>query len=167
MRHRVKGFTLVEMIVTLVIVVILTLVSIPSMISIVRNYRISGVADNLYYDLQNARAEAVKRNTNVYVSFTTGDSWCYGLNVGSACDCNVANSCGLGATSASSSQQITLSLSGYGGNSVYFEGSHAAANASGSVTFTLYGQSSLITISIGRLGNLQMCSTGIGGYQAC
>ncbi len=161
-----RGYTLIELMVALTIVVILALVSIPSFVTIIKNYRISGVADNLYYFLQNARAEAVKRNTNVYVSFTPGDSWCYGMNAGSSCNCTVANSCGLGTFSASTSQQITLSTT-LGSNQVYFEGTHAAANASGTITFTLYGQTSLITLTIGRLGSLQVCSTGIGGYTAC
>lgn len=161
------GFTLIELMLTLSIAIILTLVAIPSMRNIIQHYRISAVADNLYYFLQNARTEAIKRNTQVYVSFVTGDSWCYGMNAGSACTCSTPNSCGLGTVSAANSQQISLSITGLSGTSVYFEGTHAAASASGAVTFTLYGQSPLITLTIGRLGNMQLCSTGIGGYTAC
>lgn len=167
MRRNCQGITLVELVVMLIVVVILTLVAIPSFKSIIQKYRISATAEKLYYALQYARSEAVKNNTNVYVSFTTGDSWCYGINSGSACDCTTASNCNLGTAKAESPQQISLSASGYGSNNVYFEGTHGAANASGSITLTLYGQSSLITISIGRLGNPQMCSTGISGYTAC
>lgn len=166
-RHIYQGYTVVELIVTLSIVSILAVVSIPYLGSIIQRNRISGTADNLYYYIQNARSEAVKRNANVYVSFVSGDSWCYGMNVGASCNCAIANNCGLGVVSAATSQQITLSTSGLSSNSIYFEGTHGAANASGTITLTLYGQSSYITISVGRLGNLQICASGIGGYQSC
>lgn len=166
-KRNLKGFSLIELMVGLSIFIILTLASIPALRDIVQNQRISSVADNLYFFLQNARSEAVKRNANIYVSFVTGDSWCYGMNIGSACSCSTLNSCTLGTVSASSPGQISLSTSGLSSNSIYFEGTHAAANASGTVTFTLYGQSSLITLTIGRMGSIQMCSTGIGGYSAC
>lgn len=161
------GVTFLELIVMLVVVIILTLVSIPSFVSIVQTHRVSANAESLYYALQYARSEAIKRNTNVYVSFTTGDNWCYGINSGSACDCTTSGSCGLGVTKAAQTKQISLSATGYGSNSVYFEGTHGAANASGSITMTVYNSTPLVTISIGRLGNLQMCSTGISGYTTC
>ena len=166
-KYNIQGFGLIEIIITLTIIGILTLVAIPSFITQIKNYRLSATAENLYYALQYARTEAIKRNATIYVSFTTGDNWCYGINVGSACNCTVPANCGLGTTSASATQTLTLSTSGYSGGSVYFEGSHGAANASGSLTFTLYQQTSLIKISIGTLGNLQLCSTGISGYTGC
>jgi type IV fimbrial biogenesis protein FimT len=163
-----KGFTLIELIIALVIIGILVTLSVPTFNSFIQSYRISANSDQLYYYLQYARSEAIKRNANVYVSFNTGDTWCYGINTGSACDCTTASNCNLGAVSYAAAGQQTLSTSGMSGNSIYFEGSHSAASASSSVTFTQYGQSApLITISIGRLGNLSTCSTGISGYTAC
>src|SRR3990167_185987 len=161
------GVTLVELIIGLTIGVILTLVSIPLFIDLVQAHRVSAAAENLYNVLQYARSDAVKRNTNVYVSLTTGSSWCYGINLNSTCNCAVANNCGLGTVSAPSATQTTLSTAGLVYSYVYFEGSHGAANVSGSATFTVYGKSSSVTINIGRLGGLQMCSTGVGGYPAC
>ncbi len=166
-KWRAQGFTLIELMLTLSIVIILTLIAIPSLRSLVQNHRISSVADNLYYFLQNARSEAIKRNAHVYVSFIPGDAWCYGMNVSSACTCSTPGSCSLGAVVSDNPEQISLSMTGLTGNSVYFEGTHAAANARGALTFTLYGQTPLISLSIGRLGNIQLCSTGISGYTAC
>lgn len=162
-----KGLSLIEFLIAISIIAILSVLSIPTFISLVKNHRLSSIAETLYYDLQYARTEAIKRNTTVYVSFTTGDNWCYGINAGSTCNCATAGSCALGTTQASAAQQVSLSASGYGSNYVSFEGTHGAANASGSLTMTLYQQTPLITLSIGMLGNLQMCSTGISGYTAC
>jgi prepilin-type N-terminal cleavage/methylation domain-containing protein len=162
------GFTLLEMLTSIMIVAILAIASVPLFTSFMQNYRLSAAADGLYYSLQYARSEAVKRNTNVYVSFTSGNQWCYGINTGSACNCNVAANCNLGVQTYSTSTQMTLSVSGLTSGSMYFEGTHGSVNAAGSVTFTQYGQTSpLITLSIGRLGGLKVCSTGISRYAAC
>lgn len=161
------GLTLTEMLVTIFILVILTVTAVPSVISFMNNHRLAATSDTLYYNLQLARMEAMKRNTTVYVSFVTGSNWCYGLNAGSTCNCSTAGSCGLGTITPPNATQSTLSASGYGSNYISFESSHGAANNSGSLTLTLYGSSSLITLSIGRFGNVTMCSTGISGYKAC
>ena len=147
---------------------ILITASVPILSSLIQRYRISSTADQLYYNLQYARSEAIRSNTNVYVSFSTGDTWCYGIRSGSACNCTTANSCTLGVFSYGAAQQISLTTSGLTSNSIYFDGTRAAANASGSVTLTAYGQSSpLVRLSIGRLGGLIMCATDINGYTAC
>lgn len=161
------GFTIIELIIVLVIVVILTLIAMPVFNTLIQNYRLTTNAEALYNALQFARIEAIKENTNIYVSFTAGDNWCYGINSGSACNCSIANNCNLGSKSAPAAQQLTLSHSGLTSSTIYFEPTHAAANAAGSITFTIYGQSSLITTSVSALGNLQVCSTGISGYTAC
>lgn len=161
------GMTLIELLVMLAIVVISALLAIPSFISLIQHYRITTAADNLYATLQYARTESIKRNTSVYVSITTGDSWCYGVNAGSACDCAVAGSCNLGSSSAPGAQLLTLSATGLSGGSIYYDTRHGGLSSSATITFTLYGQSSLITTSISRLGTIQTCSTGISGYTAC
>lgn len=162
-----SGMTLIEFMVLLAMVAILALIAYPSFTSLVQRYRITGEAETLFSTLQYARSEAIKRNMTVYVTFTSGDDWCYGMNTGSACNCTLSGNCNLGVHAASSAQLITLSTAGLSSGSAIFEPTHGAVSASGSVTMTLYGQSSLITVSIARLGSLQMCSTGISGYTAC
>jgi len=162
-----RGVTLIEFVIILIIIVILTVIAVPTFITFYKTHRLKSTTEALYYALQFARTEAVKRNTTVYVSFTTGDSWCFGVNPGSSCNCGTAGSCTLLTVSAPQAQQISLSQSGYNSNYVYFEGTHGAANASGSLTYTLFGQTPLVKIKLGAMGNLQMCSTGVSGYTAC
>lgn len=161
------GVSLLEFVVILVIIVILTTIAIPTFTSFYKTHRLKATTEALFEALQYARSEAIKRNTNVYLSFTTGDSWCYGVNAGSTCNCATAGSCGLLTVSVPQSQQLSLSQTGYGSGYVYFEGTHAAANTSGALTYTIYGQTSLVKISIARMGSLQVCSTGVSGYTAC
>ena len=146
---------------------ILTLTSIPLFTSLIQHYRISSAVEDLYASLQYARTESIKRNTPVYVSFTTGDSWCYGINTSSTCNCTTAGSCNLGSVSATAAGLLTLSATGLSSNSIFFDNTHGGVSSAATITYTLYGQSSLITTSISRLGNIQTCSTGISGYTAC
>ena len=162
-----QGLTLIEVLVMLLIVAILALIAIPLFTSLIQTYRVSTAAEQLYTTLQYARTEAVKRNTNVYVSVTTGDTWCYGVNTGSACTCSTAGSCNLGSVSAPGAQLLSLCATGLSSNSMYFDTIHGGASAASTFTFTLYGQSTLITTSVSQLGNIQTCSTGISGYTAC
>lgn len=162
-----QGITLIELLVMLAIVVILTLLAIPLFSSLTEHYRITTTAEELYASLQYARTEAVKRNTSVYVSVTTGDTWCYGINIGSTCNCATAGNCNLGSVSAPAAQLLSLSASGLSSNSFFFDNVHGGASNSVTLTFTLYGQSSRITTSVGRLGNVSVCSTGVSGYTGC
>lgn len=161
------GFTLIEMLVMLTVVLVLTLLAIPSYNTLINYYRISREAELLYTTLQYARTEAVKRNTSVFVSIGTGDNWCYGINTGSACNCS-SGTCNLGITRAPATQQLSLAGTGLSSSAFSFNSSHAGASNSVTLTFSLYSNSStLITTSISVMGTVTQCSTGVTGYTSC
>lgn len=58
------GFTLVEILVVITIIVIISAASIPYGLNFVRQYRITGAAQGVAAEIQRARAQAVKRNTS-------------------------------------------------------------------------------------------------------
>lgn len=64
-RRKDGGFTLIELMVVLAILAALLTLGGPSYMGWVQNARIRGVAESLQNGLQIARAEAVRRNTNV------------------------------------------------------------------------------------------------------
>ncbi|MDR3476516.1 MAG: GspH/FimT family protein [Gammaproteobacteria bacterium] len=161
------GITTLELLIVVIIITILTIIAVPSFNTFLQNHRLMMTADNLFASMQYARSEAIKQNTTVFVSFQTGDSWCYGLNTSSSCNCTVPSACNLGTTQAAQAQQISFSTTGLTGNGFQIEGSRGAANVSGAkVTMTLYGQSTSISLLINQLGNYQLCSS-MSGYQAC
>jgi type IV fimbrial biogenesis protein FimT len=65
MNQRAAGFTLTELMVTIVIVAVLSLVVAPSFVRLVTNQRLQGAGNELASDLQYARGEALSRNMAV------------------------------------------------------------------------------------------------------
>lgn len=62
---RQRGFTLVELIVTIAVLAVILAMAMPSVANWTSNTRIRSTADSLQNGLQIARAEAVRRNQNV------------------------------------------------------------------------------------------------------
>jgi type IV fimbrial biogenesis protein FimT len=163
-----QGFTVLELLVVLTIVIILALITVPSFLSFNREFHVTAVGENLLYNLQYARSEAIKRNANVYVTFNTTDPWCYGISLTANCNCNSLGSCTLGAFKSATTQQTTMSTSGLTSNSLIFEGTRGATtNGKTTITFTVYGQTTAMSVETTALGNMQMCSPNIGGYPVC
>lgn len=71
-----RGFTLVELMVTLAVIAILAVVAMPSMTAVINNSRLSGQAEELVASIQLARAEAVRRNARVTICPSTNGTTC-------------------------------------------------------------------------------------------
>jgi type IV fimbrial biogenesis protein FimT len=71
MRCRSRGFTLIEMLVTVAIIVILLTVVAPSFTGYLATKRVDGLMTEFGTDLQYARSEAVARNAPVRITFGT------------------------------------------------------------------------------------------------
>lgn len=160
-----QGFSFIELMVAIMVLGILVVVAVPSFVNFLQVNRVTVAAQELFYNLNNARSEAIKRNNTIYVSFVTGSSWCYGINVGSACTCTTASSCNLG-TGKASGTKVTLSLSGISGP-LSFEPNHGASSANPTITFTSTGGTQAVSVKVGLLGNVQTCSNNVSGFQTC
>lgn len=79
-RHRSRGFTMMELIVTLSIVAILSAVAVPAMREFSLRANVSATTNDIVVALNLARSEAVKRGRNVSV-VSTGGSWTAGWSV--------------------------------------------------------------------------------------
>lgn len=74
MMKKITGFTLVELMVTLMVASILLAIGVPSFIDAIRRNRTISQANELVTALNLARSEAVKRGMQVSVS-PSGDEW--------------------------------------------------------------------------------------------
>ena len=65
---------------SVVVIAVLLSIAVPAMSHFYERARLVSATNTLYQDLFFARSEAIKRDADVYVKFTTGSSWCYALS---------------------------------------------------------------------------------------
>jgi type IV fimbrial biogenesis protein FimT len=99
------GFTLLELMITLSVLLILASLSLPAMQEMLERNRLKGAAQALAEDLQWVRGEAIRRNRDLHLLFNAGSPWCYGISQTSACNCHLsdpdaANACTLSSNDA-------------------------------------------------------------------
>jgi prepilin-type N-terminal cleavage/methylation domain-containing protein len=98
--HRSSGFTLIELMVTLAVILILAMLALPSFNSFQQRSALRGSAEQVMSLWNQARFEAAKRNQMVKFGIkTSGSNFCVGLatttttNDTTPCDCFTANAC--------------------------------------------------------------------------
>lgn len=84
-----SGFTMIELMITVVVLAIIAAIAVPSFQTLVENNRITTQSNALLGALQLARSEAIKRGVNVSVAAEAGgfvNGWC----VTTAANCGAA-----------------------------------------------------------------------------
>ena len=137
-----RGFTLIEMLVTITLAAILIALAMPSLTTWTRNVRVRAVADSLQNGLREAQAEALRRSRQVAFSLTNS--------------ANPVSS--LTAVANGSNWSINIVTSAIDASSVYVE-SGVLADVGSGVQIT--GPAAVCFNSVGRL--VANTDTGIGG----
>ncbi len=158
------GFTAIELMVAISIAAILIIIGVPLLTSHLEANKLKASANLLSQQLRYAKSEAIRRNANITVVFTTGSSWCYGITTQTSCNCNTSNNCNLGAVTSQSFTHTSLIITGFS-NNFTFEGTRGLASVAGSVQFTMNTKS--IKVAFNRLGKIYQCSDNIGAYPTC
>lgn len=181
-----SGITLVELIIVLAVLSITLGIGIPGMNSYLDNNRLRGATSQFYSDVQYARSESIKRNTNISVSISSngGDAWCYGINETTGCDCTIidttdANACTL-LISGTNVLKVGLmtnvadismtSPTGANQNYATFDPVRGLASTSSSAVFqSVNNRQTQVDVSV--LGRVSVCiptgANGVGGYATC
>ena len=79
-----RGFTLIELMVTVSVLAILLAVAAPSFSSFVAGQKVKSASNDLTTALILARSEAIKRNADIVIAPVTADSWASGWSVTAA-----------------------------------------------------------------------------------
>jgi type IV fimbrial biogenesis protein FimT len=190
-RRPCDGFTVVELMVVILIVALTLTYGLPAFDGLMDRYRIKSAADTLHSDLQFARSEAIRANSDACVGFATGGAWCYGMNLAStasscevsACDCTIADPadaqyCSLRRVTSADLPQIKLPAAGnvtFPGNVTGFEptrGTTALSTAgsalAGGATFESTG-GRRATVNVNAIGRASACSPtdSVPGLPSC
>ena len=98
------GFTLIELMVTIAVVLTFAILAVPSFQSLRQRSALRGAGDQMLSFWNQARFEAAKRNSNIKVAVVqsnSGGSFCFGAattastSVTASCDCFTANACNV------------------------------------------------------------------------
>jgi len=164
-----SGFTLTELMIIIAIIGILASIALPSFQGMIERNRLKEVAEGLKSDLMFARTEAVKQSKDVTVSRKPGDAgaWCYGLNVGGTCDCNVANACSIKTVQGTGFSAIVNMDAAITNNSTF----NFRRGTIGADGITLSTSNYSIRTVFSDTGRVRTCSPdsskAVGGYDAC
>ncbi len=102
-KQNMRGFTLIELMVTLAVLAIILAMAIPSFNDFRQRSALRGASDQFISFWANSRLEALKTNSLVKVSMSTnGTNYCLGAATTTdpadttKCDCFTANACNVG-----------------------------------------------------------------------
>ena len=178
LRKKVQAFTLIELMVTMVVLAISLTFAISSFSSMLARQRLEASANHLRDFLTVARTEAIGRSKPVYFSIQSGNSWCFAIDSSNACACGTANDCQMDGiekkVDGNKYSQITLSTVDSALQQFAYDGRRGlptdtagAAAASGAVKFS-NTQGDSLTVRLNIVGRISMCSeTGLRGYGTC
>jgi type IV fimbrial biogenesis protein FimT len=167
MRIRVAGFSMVEALVAITIVAILFAVALPSFQSMLQGIQVKTAAEALNNGMQLAKAEAVRRNTNVTFTLGTGTAWTVGCAIPIA-DSNADGVDECPATIQSrpnevNSQNVAVAVTPAGATTVTFSGLGRAVTTANPITqlgVTATGTNRSLQIMISG-GRIRMCDPTI------
>ncbi len=182
MRSRISGFTLIELIITILVMSILLGIGVPSYMQFKEDNILLGASQALYSDLQFARSEAIKRNTdNIAVRiFNIGGAWCYRVSDNASCtacsstaaECDIHGDGILRGVSQTDYPNVAVGADTVSGTTAtIFIQARRATMQQNVVTFTYGASNKQINVETSLLGRVSLCTpvdaTQLTGVDQC
>lgn len=172
-RRTSQGVTVIELMITLVVVGILVAIAAPSYNAFQQRSKLTGAAERVFSQLEYARSESISSGTDIFVAFedTGGIGWCIGVSDSAACDCSTSlAACTINGAQAryvkgSDYPEIILSTD-FPGDNTGFVAPRSVARETGSVSLSLPGYGTA-EVRVNFLGRLRLCSDTLNDYAGC
>jgi len=165
LRHRTHGFTLLEMAAVLAILAIVVSAATPSYINFMQRQQLRSAGDALQQDLRNAREFSVRTRRPVFISYSLGKTWCWGVSAGQPCDCSGASplpACNISQARSIDFKDVRLDRA----EGAEFDPTLGQAVRNGSVAFsTLNGHS--LRVELNGMGRAHQCGPDAVGAPPC
>ncbi len=183
-RH--AGFTIIELMVSLVLLAVAAALSLPSYRDMIEKRQLTHGAEQIMAFVNSAQLEATQRNDFITISWsrTADNNWCFGTAVGeAACDCNETvpaetDYCAINATPSVisnlnvGSRDLLKSISG-DANYTYdpIRGIFDDFGDDLNIELSSDSQSYQLTLVMNRTGQATLCSKDnnhkVPGYSVC
>lgn len=150
---RTHGLTLIEAMIALAICAVLVSLAVPSFAQHLQRQRLKAAAQGLELDLRDARYEAARRGSPLYLAFQGGADWCYALATTPDCDCHVQQACRLKATRASEWRGVHLLAYG----TVGFDPGSGQVDVPGVKALWAAPGGERVQVSVGAMGRPAVC----------
>jgi len=149
----------------LAILAIVVSAATPSYINFMQRQQLRSAGDALQQDLRNAREFSVRTRRPVFISYSLGKTWCWGVSAGQPCDCSGASplpACNISQARSIDFKNVRLDRA----EGAEFEPTLGQAVRHGSVAFsTLKGQN--LRVQLNGMGRAQQCGPDAVGAPAC
>ena len=186
-----RGFTLVELIVSLALVAILAAMAVPSLADLIARKRVDGVANELMTVLRSARGLPLNYNKAIQLTFNrkSGEFSCYSVddnviqaaNIPRTCDCAnfpsptcpvvakaVVNYVAYSTVVVPDSSGVILDWSGDAKPSITFDVNGLPVGAASLTVDIKSSRGGTLRLSMNSAGNASLCSvSGHSAYPAC
>ena len=150
---RIHGFTMMELIITMAVIVVLLSLAAPSFKDAIDRRHLEGAASSIHLGLQRAKSEAVKQNVDVTFDINTA-AWCYGIvDNATSCDCDAGTDCTIDGqivvVAGTEFDNVTVSTAG--GTDILFDKTVGLPDATPTYTVTLNSKTRTIRVNAAGL----------------